>query len=116
MNDATSIERTLRVIVQLLVNKDYAELERLTRGVRLSADDVAAAVRDYGRTLVMPPMTAFSRPDVIAIRGSAPPAYSVRFHLYTEEEGMSDLEVQATFREHPGDEMMTVELDNILVA
>jgi hypothetical protein len=116
MGDAKSIERTLRVIVALLVKKDYAELESVTRGVRLSAAEIATAVRDYGRTLVFPPAAAFSQADVIPIRGSVPPAYSVRFHLHTQEEGSSDLEIQATFREDSEDEMLNVELDNIIVA
>ena len=116
MGDTKSIERTLRVIVDLLVKKDYAELESVTGGVRLSAAEIATAVRDYGRTLVFPPATAFSQADVIPIRGSVPPAYSVRFHLYTQEERQSDLEMQATFRWNSEDDMFNVELDNIIVA
>lgn len=54
--------------------------------------------------------------DVIPIRGAVPPAYSVRFRLFTLEEGPSDLELQATFIGYPSDEMMRVELDNIIVA
>ena len=116
MSDAKCIERTLRVIVDLLVRGEYTELERITRGVRLRSEEIATAVREYGRTLVSPPPAAFSQANVIAIRDSSPPAYSVRFNLYTHEEGMSDLELQATFSGNPEDEMMKVELDGITVA
>lgn len=66
--------------------------------------------------LVMPPTEAFSRADIIPIRATTPATYSIRFRLYTQEEGESDLEVQATFIEKPATELMTVELDDILVA
>ena len=111
-----AIERTLCAIVDLLVRKDYAGLESLTHSTRLRAQEIEAGVRDYGRTLVPPPSEAFSRADVVPIRGAVPPAYSVRFRLYTQEEGLSDLELQATLIGGSDDEMMSVELDNIIVA
>ncbi|HSN98079.1 MAG TPA: hypothetical protein VLS89_07260 [Candidatus Nanopelagicales bacterium] len=116
MSAAKSIERTLRAVVELLVRKDYSGLERLTHGVRLRASELEKGVDDYGRTLVFPPSDAFSRADVIPIRGASPQAYSVRFRLHTREEGQSDLEMQATFIDDPGAEMMVVEIDNIIVA
>lgn len=73
-------------------------------------------VDEYGCTLVFPPPEAFSHPDVIAIRNPSPQAYSVRFRFYIEEEGLSDLELQATLIEDPTGDLMTVELDGILVA
>ena len=110
------IERTLRKVVELLVRKDYPALEQLTRGGRLNAAEIGSGVDDYGRTLVLPPPEAFSRVDVVPVRGTTPPAYSIRFRLFTREEGESDLEVQATFIDNPASDLMTVELDNILVA
>jgi hypothetical protein len=113
---AHAIERMLRTIVDLLVQRDYAALERLSHGARLQAHEMEEGVREYGRTLIMPPGDAFARADVIPISGAAPPAYSVRFRLYTQEEGLSDLELQATLTGDADAEMMNVEIDNILVA
>jgi hypothetical protein len=70
---------------------------------------------DYGRTLVPPPAEALSNLDMVRVHASASPAYSIRFRLHTLEEGVSDLELQATFIERePG--TMRVEIDNIVVA
>lgn len=54
MHTAGAIERTLAQIVDLLVKKSYAELERITHGVRLRAPEIEEAVRDYGRTIAQP--------------------------------------------------------------
>lgn len=112
---AKSIERTLRVVIDLLVRKNYAGLEALTMGVRLKASEIESAVAEYGRTIAEAPAEAYSKLDVIPIKASAPPAYSVRFRLFTVEEGASDLELQATLIDEFG-ELMRVELDDIRVA
>lgn len=111
-----AIDRTLRLVVDLLVQRNYAELERLTHGVRMRASEIEEEVRRYGRTIAYPPAEAFAQVDVVPVRGAVPPAYSVRFRLFTLEEGPSDLEVQATFMEVPEQEVMQVELDNLIVA
>lgn len=110
------VERTLRSVVELLVRRDYVGLERLTHSVRLTACEIEAAVKDYGRTLVMPPPGAFSRVDIVPIRATAPAAYSIRFRLFTEQDGESDLEIQATFVEGGSPGVMKIEIDNVLVA
>jgi hypothetical protein len=113
---SSSIESTLRDIVSLLAQKDYAALERVTNGIRLRASEIEASINEYGRTVALPPPKAFSDIDVIPVRASVPAAYSIRFRLYTIEEGRSDLELQATFIENPLAEQMRVEIDNIIVA
>jgi len=102
--------------MNLLVSGRYADLEHLTQGVRLRASEIKEGVRDYGRTLVHPPPDAYSRIDAVLTTGTSPPAYSIRFRLFTLEEGLSDLELQATFIGDPNQEAMRVELDNIIVA
>lgn len=113
---AALIARTLQRVVELLVRQDYAALERLSSGVRLTAAEIESGIIDYGRSLVMPPPEAFRNADIIPVRGSRPQAYSVRLRLYTQEEGASDLELQATLVEDQGTDLLKVEIDNILVA
>jgi hypothetical protein len=103
----------VRKVVEFLVGGDFEGAERLTRGVRLSADAIKGAVHDYGGTLVFPPATAFDDVDVIGIADSEPPRWSIRFDLWTEEEGRSDLSIEMTIRESP--EGAQIELDNIHV-
>jgi hypothetical protein len=53
---------------------------------------------------------------VVPISKTSPPEYSIRFRLYTEEEGRSDLEIQATLIDTEKTSLMKVEFDNVLVA
>lgn len=110
--------RTLRHIVALLVNGRYDELERISGGQRLKAEYIQAGVAEYGRTLVIPPESAFENANVVEVEaGGDSPQYSVRFYLHTKEEGPSDLELQATLIDNnPNSNLMTVEIDGILVA
>jgi hypothetical protein len=88
---------TIRRLVELLVAKDYDEIERFTRGVRLSAESLREAVRRYGHELVVPPEEAFERLDIIEMETpSDPRKWSVRFDLWTKEEGRSDLTLELT--------------------
>lgn len=110
--------RTLQHVVELLVNREYDQLERISGGRRLKAEYIQAGVEDYGRTLVSPPESAFQSANVVEIETSTEiPQYSVRFYLHTQEEGRSDLELQATLIDDDVEsDLMTVEIDGILVA
>lgn len=110
--------RTLRHIVKLLVTRQYDQLERISGGRRLKAEYIQAGVDDYGRTLVLPPESAYENANVVAVETQTEfPQYSVRFYLHTEEEGQSDLELQATLIDNdPESDLMTVEIDGVLVA
>jgi hypothetical protein len=111
------MRNTLRLLTDYLVREDYAGLEKLTNGVRLQARYIASGIADYGRTLTCPPDATFDDIDSVLIEGASPPAYSIRFQLFTKEEGKSDLELQATFiDDSPSSGYMRAELDGILVA
>lgn len=88
-------------VVELLVAGEFLRAEELTGGVRLSAEAIKRAVNDYGGVLTRPPDTAFDRLDAIQVQGSAPPRWSIRFDLWTEEEGQSDLTLEMTVEEGP---------------
>ena len=113
----TRIRRTVKTVVEMLVNADYEALEALTGGVRLRSEHIESGVIDYGKTLTSPPEYAYDDIDVVEVAGKAAPEYSIRFRLFTEEEGQSDLELQATLVDENGNAPeMRVEIDNIIVA
>ena len=76
----------------------YEELERRNGGVRLTAGELAGAVRDYGRRIIPPPERGDFLLDVVPIRTGGPAAWSVDVPLWTAGEGRSDLTLQLTVR------------------
>ena len=115
-NTRIRIRRTIKRIIEMLVEGDYRGVEAMTNGIRLRADYIESGVVDYGKRLIYPPPEAYDKIDVVNVAGKSPPQYSIRFRLFTEEEGHSDLELQATLLDtNPGADDMRVEVDNILV-
>ena len=100
-------------VLGLLATKEYGELERLTQGVRLSAQEVAKAVADYGRTLIIPPAEAFNLMEVAQIRGSSPQRWSITMPVWTKEEGRSDLSIEMTLTDHGSG--LGIEIDDLHV-
>lgn len=110
------LKNAIQSVVDRLADGDYAGVELLTGGVRLTAAMLREAVAEYGKTLVRPPESAFKTLDARRIRNRTHAAYSVRFRLYTLEEGISDLEVQLTVEDTSGRGSMRIEVDGVLVA
>jgi hypothetical protein len=100
-------------IVSMLVAGRYADLEQQTHGVRLTANEMAEAIADYGRTLVLPPRDGFRLMNVVEIKNAQPKRWSVAMPLWTKEEGRSDLTVEMTISEH--ENVFLIELDDIHV-
>ncbi|WP_420066861.1 DUF7668 domain-containing protein [Sinorhizobium americanum] len=86
----------MKQVVTWLVDRDFVAAEARSRGVRLSADLMRRAVEEYGRTLVLPPDEAFLDIDAIAVANSEGRIWSIRFDLWTQEEGRSDLSLECT--------------------
>ena len=103
----------VRQVIQYLVAGKFAELESLTGGRRLSAQEMARAISDYGRKLVAPPDDAFALMDVVAVRNARPAQWSVTMSLWTREEGRSDLSIGVTLIADT--ESFRIELDDIHV-
>jgi hypothetical protein len=100
-------------IINLLVAGKYAELETQTHGVRLTANEIARAVADYGKKLVLPPHDGYELMNVVEIKNAKPKRWSIAMPLWSKEEGRSDLTVEITVIEREGGEL--VELDDIHV-
>lgn len=105
-------EETIKNIYSLLLDGKYQRIESLTDGIRLSAQEIAKAIRDYGRTLAPYPKTVGF--DVIKIEKADSKVWSVVAPIYTLEEGLSDLSMELTIIKN-GPESFKVELDNIHV-
>lgn len=108
------ILNTARHLVSLLVSGNYAELHRLSNGVRLSVKEIAMAVTEYPATFIMPAKMDFQSLDVVEVSGSNPRTFSVDIDLWSKEEGRSDLTLQSRMIESD-DEMMKVEIEDIHV-
>jgi hypothetical protein len=102
----------IRQLISWLVAGDYEAAQRRSRGIRLSADLMRDAVLRYGRTLVIPPDTAFAGIDAIEVRNAASPTWSVRFDLWTAEEGRSDLSLECTLIDRGAGDI-DLEIDNL---
>lgn len=104
----------MRHLVELLVEKKYDEIERMTGGQRLSSAELRQAVIDYGRILTIPPEDAWSRLDVVEVKASNRPTFSVRFDLWANGK-RSDLSIEVTFVEISPDGEFQVEVDDLHV-
>lgn len=112
--DNEKLFRTIVYIVNLLVQGKYNELEVLSGGNRLSAEEIRQAVADYGRRLVLPPIDSLKHLDVVTIRHSDPVRWSANIDLWTVEEGRSDLTLELTLIDSPND-LYSVEIDDLHV-
>lgn len=86
---------SVRNVLELLAGGEYEKLEKMTRGVRLSATELRQAVEGYPGTLINPPTDFAAYIDAIPIDGSLR-KYSATVPLWTIEEGRSDLSIELT--------------------
>jgi hypothetical protein len=96
---------TVHQVVGMLVAGDYAGLEAVSRGRRLTAEQLRQAVEEYGRELRMPPEPVFDNiEDVIELEDATRRAWSVLVDLWTVEEGRSDLTLELVLTETGGEQ------------
>jgi hypothetical protein len=113
MIDAQKVSRTIKGLLDHLIRGDYATVENLTKGQRLSADEIERAIAGYGRRLVPPPPHTPPR-SVVEIEESYPTRWSVYVDLWTSEEGRSDLSLELTLTDS-GRNTYDIQIDNIHV-
>ena len=110
---ATPLDIPVRQIIELLVTGEYEKVARNTNGQRLDSRAIEGAIHNYGRTLAMPPNTAFEQLDIVQVTNADPTRWSIRMSLWTVEEGRSDLSIELTLIEVK--EGYVIELDDIHV-
>jgi len=111
MNDRIQILTSK--IIALLAAMRYEDIVNLTGGVRMSIHEIQAAINDYGRTIVLPPDSAYGILDIVTVKTVPFDQYAVRMPLWTKEEGRSDLTLEVTCKFFG--ERVEVELDDIRV-
>lgn len=107
----SAIEVAVRVVVDLLVRRQYATIEKLTGRRRLTASQIEAAILEYGRTLVAPAEGWWSIVEVTPIDAGDQPVFHVAAPLWTREEGRSDLTLELRLTETPAHVYETEVLD-----
>ena len=108
------IPALMKRVVEWLVNGNFEAAEAYSNGIRLSAGLIREAICGYGKKLVMPPESAFSNLDVIEVVGTISPTWSIRFDLWTDKEGISDLTLECTMIDRGG-KALALEIDNLHV-
>ena len=102
-------------VVELLVAGEFDAAAQITGYSRLSAGDIAEAIRSYGRTLVIPPSHAWQELDIVTVAAAADPTWSVVCNLWTLEESRSDLSLVCTVAKSAVIEGATIEIDGVYV-
>jgi hypothetical protein len=103
----------VRLVMQLLADRNYVGLEQMTAGQRLDAEAIERAIFEYGRTLIMPPSISEHDLDIIQVKNPDVQDWSIRTALWTVEEGQSDLSLELSV--HLDGEKTIVVLDDIHV-
>lgn len=101
-------------LVAQLAAGHYEELIRCAPQSRISAQEMEAAVKEYGRRLLPLPLSAYKLIDYVAVHNATPAKWSVVVPLFTEEEGRSDLSLELSMVEVTHDKY-EVQVDDIHV-
>lgn len=128
--DEDRMRRTLLYVQELLVSGQYEALEKLTRGVRLSAAVIKEAIEEWpekgeewpekgeAHHFIMPPPQPLCKMvmegGLDPIPGVEPEEWMMEMYLWTTEQGQSDLSARLIIVDVPGD-LYRVALYDILV-
>jgi len=107
----SEIDVTARHLHELLAGRKYAEMELMSGGRRLTADQLAESIRDYGCSVARPPEDL--QLDVVKVE-TAPDTWSVNVSIFTTEEGRSDLTLEVTMTK-TAEPLCKVEIDGLHV-
>jgi|SRR5215472_8726287 len=100
-------------IVEQLVRGNYDQVIQESKNTRMTTEELATAVREYGKKLALPPKDTYQNIDAIQVTRASVPTWSVRVPLWTEEEGRSDLTLEVTIM--LGEHEQSVEVDGLHV-
>lgn len=110
------IQEIVEKLMLLLVNKQFDEVEKFASHLSTSISDFKRAMEEYesyGIHFIPPPPEAYKKMIVGKIVVSELPSWFAIVQFWSEEEGESDLSLDATVIKTP--EGWKIELDDILV-
>ena len=105
------IEVTARHLHELLASRKYSEMELLSGGRRLTADQISESIRTYGCSVVSPPEDMHL--DVVRVE-TAHDTWSVNVPVFTTDGSRSDLTLEVTMT-RTDEPLCNVEIDGIHV-
>ena len=108
-----TIVPALRDLVRCLIERDFAALEADGRIGRLTVEELAKAIDDYGRSLAAIPDHGWDLADSYEIEGR-PNSWAIDLPLWTQEEGRSDLTLSIS-AERRDDGSVVLEVDDLHV-
>lgn len=110
--DKEKLKRTVQHVIDLLVARNFDELEAITDSIRMRSEEMAEAVDAYPGDLVSD--LRHSDLDVIPIETPIEECWSVNVRLHTDRESPSDLTMSLTVVQADSD-VYRVEMDDIHV-
>lgn len=115
--DEVKLVRTILRILQFLVGAQYAELATFAQSDSLTPLQIEKAVETWPYPLVMPlgrRLQDLIYDEALEIAATSPTQWSVYVNLWTRHEGRSDLTLEVTIYDCPG-EYYGFRIDNIHV-
>ena len=110
------IVKTVECMQQLLIAGDYNSIEKMTGGVRLSAQQIHAAIETYHDGKAQCPSLCVCDMDIIEITNCSPRSWSVNVPFFGLDGHRSDLTMSLTLIDaNLGGDVLKVELDDIHV-
>jgi hypothetical protein len=110
--DEKRLSATLALVDRLLQSGCYAELEQLSGGMRLTAEEIESAIRSHPEPLGLRPAYELGDDEIVHVSGSTPAAWAVYLHLWRSDGKRSDLTVELTIADADS-ELYRVEIDDI---
>jgi len=112
--DKIRLSETLALVDKLIHEGRYSELERLSGGKRLTAEQIKRGLDDHPEELATRPAYELGDADIVHVTGSMPAEWSVYLHLWRKDGGRSDLTAELTIVDTDNG-LYRVEIDGIHV-
>ena len=108
------LKEPINRVLALLVTGQYPKSGTLTHGNRLSAKEIATAVTQHGRTLIIPPEDAYGLMNVVEVENAQPKRWLINCNAALDARRRP---IQLDFRidNHQTPKTFEIELDDVHV-
>lgn len=104
----------IKTIVEFIAAGDFGAAIAAAPGTRLTGQDLAAAVSEYGARIVPVPDHGLRQIEVTKVDGAEVPTWHVAVPMWSQEEGRSDLTLELWIK-HIGHGLYAAEILNLHV-